>query len=185
MRRGLVPTVAIGIAIAAALALAGSSCYRLPPPGSGADGDSREASGERRPADRNEGRAEATRPEPPPVSEGARIETERLQALGPTYTPFEQGPRLIWDRVAQRAVVETLAPVIEAQGLPVTTRALLWVLVGADGRVVDAVVQTHSSSTAFDRAALELAPKLLFDPARANGERVPVWVIREISLLMQ
>lgn len=161
-----------------ALALvAGLACYRLPPPQDGPRGGSRE---------RGEQSAEATRAEPPPVSDAQRAEAERLQALGPVYTPYGQGPRPLWDEAAQRAVVETLAPVVEARGLPVATRALVWVLVGADGRVVDAVVQTSSSSEPFDRAALDLASKLLFDPARAeDGGRVPVWVIREISLLMQ
>lgn len=163
--------------LALAFVVAGLACYRLPPPRNGPAGGASE---------RGEETGRATRPEPPPVSEAQRAEAERLQALGPVYTPYDQGPRLLWDEAAQRAVVETLAPVIEARGLPVTTRGLVWVLVGAGGRVVDAVVQTSSSSEPFDGAALELASRLRFDPARAeDGGRVPVWVIREISLLMQ
>lgn len=155
--------------LAILLALAGVGCYRLPPPESPAAGE--------------------TGGEPAlsvsEVSERARVETERLRSLGPVYTPYDRGPRLVWYEAAHRAVIEALAPVVEAQRLPVRTRTLLWLLVGADGRVVDARVQTSSASERFDRAALALAEQLLFEPAIADGRRAPVWVIREISLLMQ
>lgn len=169
------------LVLALAVAVGSVACQRLPPPGSGAG----EGPGQRGGETGEAGRSEASRPAPPPVPDSVRAETERLKALGPAYTPYEEGPRLIWDEVAQRAVVETLAPVIESRDLPVSTRALLWVLVGADGVVAAAVVQTSSSIDAFDRAALALAEELRFAPARTDGNRVPAWVIREISLLMQ
>lgn len=162
------------LVLALTAALATTACYRPPPPPNGAAGN------------RAEGERDAdARYEPPPLSEAARLEAERLKSLGPVYTPYERGPRLIWDEAAQRALVETLAPVVEERRLPIRTQALLWVLVRADGLVVDAVVQTSSSRDAFDRAALELARKLRFVPATTDGKPVPVWVIREISLLMQ
>lgn len=164
-------------ALALCLAISGVACYRAPPSRSGPSG-----------ADDRSGRAggdPSATYEPPPVSEADRIETERLRNLGPVHTPYEQGPRLIWDDAAQRAVVDVLAPVVESRRLPIRTRALVWVLVGVDGTSVDAVVQTSSASEPFDRAAIELAKRLRFIPAAVDGKRVPVWVIREISLLMQ
>lgn len=119
------------------------------------------------------------------VAEGAWRETERLKEAGPSYTPYDRGPRQVWDDEAQRALVEVLAPVVEAQRLPVNTRTLVWTLVGPDGRVADAVVQTSSGNGAFDRASVQLAKRLRFRPATAEGGAIPVWVIREVSLMMQ
>ncbi|MFQ5678062.1 MAG: energy transducer TonB [Gemmatimonadota bacterium] len=110
---------------------------------------------------------------------------ERLKALGPIYTPYEVSPRLRWDEDTQRLLVETLAPVLEENELPVGTHALVWVLIGADGAVADAVIQTTSESEAFDEAALKVAKGLRFLPAGVGGQPVAVWVIREISLTME
>lgn len=130
-------------------------------------------------------RAPAEAPAGTTVSETARSETERLKEAGPTYTPYDRGPRPVWDEEAQRALVEVLAPVVEAQRLPVNARALVWTLVGPDGRVADAVVQTTSSNAAFDRAAVAVAKRLRFRPATTEGRPLPVWVIREVSLVMR
>lgn len=119
------------------------------------------------------------------LSEVARIEVERLTALGPIYTPYEVGPRLVWSEAIQRFLVETLAPVVEGEGLPVSTHALVWVLIGANGAVADAVMQTTSEVEAFDVAALKVAEGLRFVPAGVGGQPVAVWVIREISLTME
>lgn len=176
--------------VAGLLALGAAACIPLPRPGDPAAAEE----GEPRREVSREGEAavadaadERSSPAPPayPLSERARVEAERLQELGPVYTPYDRGPRIRWDEASQRAVVEKLAPVVEREGLSLRTRALLWVLVGADGRAVDATVQTSSASEAFDRAALELVSALPFVPAVADGRRVPVWVIREVSLLMQ
>lgn len=115
----------------------------------------------------------------------ARIEVERLKALGPIYTPYEVGPHLVWSAETQRLLVETLAPAVEEEGLPVSSHALVWVLIGADGAVADAVMQTTSEVEAFDEAALKVAKGLRFVPAGVGGQPVAVWVIREISLTME
>lgn len=172
------------------LAVASAACIPLPRPGDPATEGEGQPPGEVRSegeASARDGAAEAPSSAAPayPLSERARVEAERLRELGPVYTPYDRGPRIRWDEASQRAVVDELAPLVEAEGLPLRTRTLLWVLVGADGVVVDATVQTRSSSEAFDRAALELVAALPFVPALAEGRRVPVWVIREVSLLMQ
>lgn len=122
---------------------------------------------------------------PTRLSEIARIEVERLTALGPIYTPYEVGPRIVWSETTQRLLVETLAPVVEEEGLPVSTHALVWVLIGANGAVADTVIQTTSEVAAFDEAALKVAKGLRFVPAGVGGQPVAVWVIREISLTME
>lgn len=152
-------------------ALLAPGCIRPPPPGSGS-------------SERPGGTAAAPSVQPA-STEQARVEAERLKALGPIYTPYDRGPRIAWDEEVQRTLTETLVPVLERHRLPVRTRTLAWVLVGADGAVWDAVVQTSSGNAAFDEAALEVARALRFVPAVVDRRPAGAWVIREISLLMQ
>ena len=118
---------------------------------------------------------------PDQAAPGAR----RLREAGPTLTEYDVGPRVRWTPEAQRLLTRTLGPVVEQRGLGASARALYWVLVGADGRVWDAVLHSTSGSEAFDAAAAEVARSLPWHPASLDGQPVATWVLREISLLMQ
>ncbi|MFQ5690957.1 MAG: energy transducer TonB [Gemmatimonadota bacterium] len=104
---------------------------------------------------------------------------------GPAYTPYDEGPQAIWDEEIQKLLVDTLLPVLRKHDLPARTETLLWVLIGPDGQVADAVVQTSSGNEEYDRAAEAVAVRMRFRPALRAGHAVPVWVIRDISLVMQ
>ena len=115
----------------------------------------------------------------------AETELEQLRASGPTYISYDEGPRLVWDTEAEALLATTLLPVIRAEELDANTAANLWLLVRADGRVDASVVQTSSDNSAFDAAAERAARSLIFAPALHNGRAVPLWILREISLLMR
>ncbi|WP_425153777.1 TonB family protein [Candidatus Palauibacter sp.] len=115
----------------------------------------------------------------------AETELEQLRASGPTYISYDEGPRLVWDTEAEALLATTLLPVIRAEDLDAGTAANLWLLVRADGRVDAIVVQTSSDNTAFDSAAERAARALIFAPALRDGRAVPLWILREISLLMR
>ena len=121
----------------------------------------------------------------PPPAPDAEADLARLREAGPTYTPYERGPRLLWGVESERLLTSRLLPVLREEELPARTRALFWVLVGPEGRVAEAVLQTSSGNDAFDAAAGEVAAGLRFFPATVGGRAVPVWVVREVSLLMQ
>ena len=115
----------------------------------------------------------------------AETELEQLRASGPTYISYDEGPRLVWDTEAEALLATTLLPVIRAEELDANTAANLWLLVRADGRVDASVVQTSSDNSAFDAAAERAARSLIFAPALRDGRAVPLWILREISLLIR
>jgi protein TonB len=57
-------------------------------------------------------------------------------------------------------------------------RVVVYVLVGRDGRVLDARVDPHFSVAMLDEAALAAARKMIFEPALANHQPVAVWVAK-------
>lgn len=171
------------MAVAAAVAgLLTAACVRIPPPSSGPGDGSGEGSGGG--ASGAGGGETASAPLPPPAPD-AEAELARLREAGPTYTPYDRGPRVLWNVESERLLTSRLLPVLKEEDLPARTRALFWVLVGPGGRAADAVIQTSSGNDAFDAAAREVAAGLRFFPATAGGRAVPVWVVREISLLMK
>lgn len=137
---------------------------------------------------------EQARPEAAGQAEGDRSaraaleedpEVRELLLLGPTYTPNDRAPRVIWDTEAQAVVSRKLLPVLQSEGLPARTRALFWLLVRPDGTIADVVPQTPAENARFDAVAEEVVRQLRFTPAIRSERVVPVWVIQEISLLMQ
>lgn len=112
-------------------------------------------------------------------------ELAQLRESGPTYTAYDEGPRLVWDTDAEALLATTLLPVIRAEDLDAGTSANLWLLVRSDGRVDARTVQRSSGSAAFDAAAERAAAALIFAPALREGRAVPLWIVREISLLMR
>jgi len=55
-------------------------------------------------------------------------------------------------------------------------RTLLNVLVGRDGRVLDAAVAASSGYGLLDEAALKAVAEWIFEPAKSGGETVEMWV---------
>jgi len=115
----------------------------------------------------------------------ATMDVDRLRELGPSYIPYDEGPRVVWDTETQAQLSVALLPVLREQSLPARTKTTFWVLITVDGRVADAVVQTSSGSAAFDQAAAAFTETLRFSPAIRAGRPVPAWVLREISMLMR
>jgi TonB family protein len=111
-------------------------------------------------------------------------DVEELAAMGPAYTPYDRPPLLQKGRYLEGILRATVLPVVEKHDLPADEWARFWVLVDAEGRVRDAVLQLTSGHAAFDGAARAAALRLRFSPARRDGEIVPVWVLRRVSLLM-
>jgi len=115
----------------------------------------------------------------------ATMDVERLKELGPSYIPYDEGPRVVWNTETQAQLSVALLPVLREESLPARTKTTFWVLVSREGRVADVVVQTPSESKAFDEAAAAFAETLTFSPAIRAGRPVPAWVLREISILMR
>ncbi len=121
-----------------------------------------------------------------PVPDSAIAEdVQALRELGPAFIPYDEGPRALWDTETQARLTKTLLPVLRREGLGARTRTIFWVLISATGEVVELVPQTGSGSEAFDEAAAAFARQLVFRPAIRGGHPVAVWVVREISIVMQ
>ncbi|WP_419162807.1 energy transducer TonB [Candidatus Palauibacter sp.] len=110
---------------------------------------------------------------------------ERLRTAGPEYVSYDEGARLVWDTEAEALLATTLLPVIRAEGLDADVTTNLWLLVRSNGRVEATVVQTSSGNSTFDSVAGRAARALVFAPALRDGRAVPIWVLREVSLLMR
>lgn len=115
----------------------------------------------------------------------AAAELAQLRESGPVYVAHDEAPRLVWDTEAEAALATTLLPVIRGERLDPNISASIWLLVRTDGRVEATAIQTSSGDGAFDAAAVRAARGLLFAPALRGGRAAPVWVLREISLLMR
>lgn len=124
-------------------------------------------------------------PEKPPTGPVFVTDVEELRALGPAFTPFDRGPRLAPGDWLKGLLEVTLVPVIREYEFEPDRMARYWVLVDTEGQVRDAVLHLTSGSTAFDEAARAAALALRYTPAFRDGERVPVWVLQPISLLMR
>jgi len=169
VNRGAVPLLAV---------LAVGACTRLPPPDGRPAGSGRTAEAEAQDPARAGGPA-------PSGSAEVATEVEELRRIGPTYIPFDAGPETIWDTEAEAVLSKNLLPVLRDEELPAATKTTYWLLIGADGRVAGIVVQTGSGNASFDAAGAEVAKRLRFRPARRGRRPVAVWVLKEISLLMQ
>lgn len=121
-----------------------------------------------------------------PSPDGERPTVEQLLEMGPTYTPYDVSPQLLPGEWLTDLLSDTLAPVVDRHDeLSVEDVALFWVLVDRSGEARDAVLHTTSESDAFDQAARVVAERLRFRPAVADGEPVPVWVLKRVSVLMR
>jgi len=118
------------------------------------------------------------------TAEPINEDLEVLRELGPSYIPYDEGPRTVWDTESQANVTKALLPVVRSEDLEARTRAYFWLLVRADGTVAETVLQTSSGNAPFDARAEDVARQLLFRPAMRGGRAVPTWVVRDISLVM-
>lgn len=110
-------------------------------------------------------------------------DVDSLRALGPVYTPYDVPP-LLQTEGLEDLLRATILPVIQRYELEPDEWARFWVLVDRKGRVVDHVLHLTSGHAAFDDAAAAAAERLRYRPAQRGEERVPVWVLVRISLLM-
>lgn len=115
----------------------------------------------------------------------AAAELAQLRESGPVFVAHDEAPRLVWDTEAEAALATTLLPVIRGERLDPNIAASIWLLVRTDGRVEATAIQVSSGDGAFDAAAVRAARGLLFAPALRGGRAAPVWILREISLLMR
>jgi TonB family protein len=93
---------------------------------------------------------------------------------GPTFTPMTRRPELTNAAAVQQLLVAEYPPALKAAGVGGT--AAVWHLIGADGRVLKAVISTTSGHAELDSAAVRVAQRMVFTPAEYQGERVAVWV---------
>ena len=110
---------------------------------------------------------------------------ETLRGLGPSYIPYDRGPETIWDTETRATLSLSLLPVLRAESLPASTKAIFWVLISREGVPVETRIQTSSGNESFDDAARAFLEGLRFLPAIRANRPVPSWVLREISILMQ
>lgn len=114
----------------------------------------------------------------PDVAGGAGASLDLASA--PRFVPRDVDPRQTNDR----EVGEMLQTALRAHtGVgKASGTARVWVLVGRDGRVRRARIQDSSGDQAVDRAALEGARAMEFEPAMRDGEPVAVWISRRFRL---
>lgn len=130
------------------------------------------------------GKETAHAPEPPsgPVT---TTDVKKLEEMGPVYTPSDIGPMLAPGDWLGDLLEDTLVPVIKKYHLSPDRAAYFWVLVDDQGEVRDVVLHTSSGHGAFDHAARAAALHLHYLAAHRDGQRVPVWVLARVSLLMR
>ena len=128
--------------------------------------------------------ADPAAPEPPsgPVT---TTDVKKLEEMGPVYTPSDIGPMLAPGDWLGDLLEDTLVPVIKKYHLSPDRSAYFWVLVDDQGEVRDVVLHTSSGHGPFDHAARAAALHLHYLAAHRDGQRVPVWVLARVSLLMR
>jgi len=83
-------------------------------------------------------------------------------------------PALLNAEEVRRALSASYPPILRDHGIG--GRALVWVLLGENGRVVRAQLKESSGHAALDDAALKIAPTMRFSPAMNRDQIVKVWV---------
>lgn len=98
---------------------------------------------------------------------------------GPTTTPYTRAPALLNPGDIQSFLLRKYPSSLQTAGLG--GRAVLWLLIDANGEVLKAILHTTSGYAQLDKAALDAVPRMEFSPAVNNGRRVPVWVQQPIN----
>ena len=107
-------------------------------------------------------------PPPPEAKEVGTIE-ERLP-----FTPFTQAPKLLNGGEIEREMERLYPPLLRDAGIGGTVRVAFYI--DENGRVQDKRLGNTSGHTALDEAALAVALKCIFSPAKTGDKVVPVWV---------
>ena len=71
-----------------------------------------------------------------------------------------------------------------ARDAGVEGRVIVHMLIGKDGRVLDAVVDPNHSIIMLDTAVLQAVRQMVFTPAFRNNRPVPVWVSRDYRFVL-
>jgi protein TonB len=93
------------------------------------------------------------------------------------YVYFEELPELV------RSEEPAYPEIAKAAG--VEGRVFVYVLVGKDGRVLDARIDPKTSVPMLDEAALAAARTCVFKPALASGRPVAVWVTKPYNFKLR
>ena len=95
-------------------------------------------------------------------------------AADPTFTPFTEPPSIVNREELVAAMMEEYPPLLRDAGIGGTV--IVYFFIHENGDVGDVRIHESSGHEALDRAALNVAHLYRFEPARNQGERVPVWV---------
>lgn len=95
-------------------------------------------------------------------------------AANPTFTPFTEPPSIVNREELVAAMMEEYPPLLRDAGIGGTV--IVYFFIHENGDVGDVRIHESSGHEALDRAALNVAHLYRFEPARNQGERVPVWV---------
>ena len=103
----------------------------------------------------------------------------RVEAPGPSFTPFTVAPTLRNRDEVARALEREYPPLLRDAGIGGTV--VVWMFIDVEGRVTDTRVHTPSGHEALDGAALAVAEAMRFSPALNRDTKVPVWVSLPIT----
>lgn len=111
---------------------------------------------------------------PPPPTDRPVDVRER-----PVYIARDVEPRLRNGPQVRQLLAKLYPPMLKEAGIG--GRVVLWVFVETDGSA--GVCQVHETSgyPALDRAATEVAERMVFDPARSRDRPVAVWIAQPID----
>jgi TonB family protein len=102
---------------------------------------------------------------------------------GPQFTPYDEMPQLANRAAVMTALTRSYPPLLRDAGIGGTT--IGWALVDKNGKVARTRVKQSSGRAELDAAALKVLQGMQFEPARHQGERVPVWIALPIVFKVQ
>lgn len=123
-------------------------------------------------------------PEPPASgspqeSDGETARDLRELASEPTFTPYTVAPDLSNPIEVVQALREEYPPLLRDAGIGGSI--LVWFLIDEEGRLRTTLIRESSGQAALDQAALRVAERMRFTPARNGDETVPVWISLPIT----
>ncbi len=117
-----------------------------------------------------------------PVFDAGEIAAQVVDDVGPAETVFDPGPQLETLGYAENPAPRYPRPSIQRHE---EGRVLLRVLVDAQGRPQEVLVEKGSGHRDLDRAAREqVLAKWRFHPAQRGGRAVPAWALVPIDFVL-
>lgn len=92
----------------------------------------------------------------------------------PCFTPYTVAPVLINTAAVKKSLTNLYPKEMRGRGIAGT--AVIWVFVDEQGRVQSTRLRKSSGFPEFDRAAQQVARRMIFEPARNRDLRVKLWV---------